>query len=176
MHKVKCFYCGNTFDRDKEEFSQVQTKRYAHKSCHEEHESKKTQEEKDEENLRKYIKKLFNISTIPQKINKQIEKFVKENNYSYSGIERSLIYFYEIKGNSLDKSNGGIGIVPWVYDDAWRYYYSIWQAKQKQDYVITNQIDSLIPQEEIVIITTPQRKPKKRQIFTFLDETFEEEQ
>jgi hypothetical protein len=46
-------------------------------------------------------------------------------NYTYSGIHRSLEYFYEVKGNSLDKANGGIGIVPFVYQDAYNYYYSL---------------------------------------------------
>lgn len=32
-HKVKCFFCGVTFDRDKEPFVQIGTRRYAHMSC-----------------------------------------------------------------------------------------------------------------------------------------------
>ena len=32
-HKVKCFFCGVTFDRDKEPFVQIGARRYAHMSC-----------------------------------------------------------------------------------------------------------------------------------------------
>ena len=36
-HKVKCYYCGKTFDRDKEPFIQINSRRYAHTSCGEKH-------------------------------------------------------------------------------------------------------------------------------------------
>ena len=32
-HKVKCYYCGKEFDRDKEEAVKVGARRYAHKTC-----------------------------------------------------------------------------------------------------------------------------------------------
>ena len=32
-HNVKCYYCGKTFNRDKEPFVQVGSRRYAHKLC-----------------------------------------------------------------------------------------------------------------------------------------------
>ena len=32
-HKVKCLYCGVTFDRDKTPCEQVSAKRYAHIEC-----------------------------------------------------------------------------------------------------------------------------------------------
>ena len=43
---------------------------------------------------------------------------MKEYNFSYSGILRTLIYFYDIRGNTIEASNGGIGIVPYVYEEA----------------------------------------------------------
>ena len=42
---------------------------------------------------------------------------------------KTLIYWYEIKGNSTEKANGGIGIIPYVYKDASEYYYSIYLAQ-----------------------------------------------
>ena len=34
-HRVKCFYCGHTFDRDKEPFVPIEGKRrYAHLLCY----------------------------------------------------------------------------------------------------------------------------------------------
>ena len=35
-HNVKCYYCGNIFDANKEQFVKVNSTRYAHKSCQEE--------------------------------------------------------------------------------------------------------------------------------------------
>ena len=37
-HIVKCLYCGETFDADKEEFTKPRTNRYAHLHCSEEYE------------------------------------------------------------------------------------------------------------------------------------------
>ena len=33
MHRVKCLYCGTTFDRDSEAYAQIGKRRYAHASC-----------------------------------------------------------------------------------------------------------------------------------------------
>lgn len=52
---VKCLYCGETFDPDKEPFVKPNSKRYAHKICSEQYESKKTKEEQDKAELEKYI-------------------------------------------------------------------------------------------------------------------------
>ena len=32
-HPVICYYCGETFDRDREPFIKIQERRYAHKDC-----------------------------------------------------------------------------------------------------------------------------------------------
>ena len=54
--------------------------------------------------------KLLNISYIDARIHKQIKQYIEENNYTYSGIHKSLTYFYEVKGNPVSKANGGIGM------------------------------------------------------------------
>ena len=51
-HYVKCLYCNKYFDRDKEPFVKVNSRRYAHKMCAEHPELiEKTQEEKEGEIL-----------------------------------------------------------------------------------------------------------------------------
>ena len=51
-HKVKCYYCGITFDRDKlKECCQVNSKRWAHTACHERAQAEKNQNQKDLEVL-----------------------------------------------------------------------------------------------------------------------------
>ena len=102
------------------------------------------------------------------KITLQIQKFLQDHpEYTYSGIRRTLEYFYEIKKNSLDKANGGIGIVPWVYEEAKRYYYNQWLLSQKN---AEKDIETYKPKIKDIIIKPPKRQPKKRKIFTFLDE------
>ena len=50
-HRVKCYYCGKTFDRDKLPYVQVSAKRYAHQECSLTEEEKRNKEEQD-----KYLK------------------------------------------------------------------------------------------------------------------------
>ena len=129
MHMVTCVYCKEKFDRDKVPTTQVSQRRYAHQECAEKHEQELSQEEKDLKKLEEYIKKLFNEDFINAKIQKQIKDFKKQYNYTYSGILKTLIWWFEIKGNSIEKANGGLGIVPYVYADACQYYYSLYLAK-----------------------------------------------
>ena len=90
-----------------------------------------------------------------------------EYNFTYSGIHKSLTYFFEVKGNSIEKANGGIGIVPYVYQQAYRYYYALWEAQQKnKDKVVVE----YVPTVKEIVIPVPQRQVKKRKVFSFLDE------
>jgi hypothetical protein len=54
-----------------------------------------------------------------------------------------------VKKNPIEKSNGGIGIVPWVYEDAKRYYYNQWLLSQKNS---DKDIKKYIPKERKIII------------------------
>ena len=167
-HMVKCLYCGLTFDRDKTPCEQVGAKRYAHIECFKQVKEKSEKEKRDKDALENYIKQLFNIDSISVRIQKQINSYIKDYGYSYSGILKALIYFFDIKQNSLDKANGGIGIVPYVYQDAYNHYYNLWLTNQKnQQKLITN---DYIPTVKVIKIPVPQKKVKKRERFSFLDE------
>lgn len=215
MHRVKCYYCGVTFDRDQEEYCLVSSKRYAHAACMLREAEKdpkyikkeiidpldnvtcaycgkpmskkdtdcilvdngkyahsackeieETREKTDKEKLEEYIKQLFNISYIDPAIRRQIKKYTEEYNYTYSGIHKALYYFYEIKNGDLSKANNRISIVPYVYKDAYNYFYSLWLAKQKNKDV---EIKLYTPKIKEVTISRPERKIKKRKLFSFLD-------
>ena len=43
---------------------------------------------------------------------------------------KTLEWWYEIKKNPIDKANGGIGIIPFVYQEAYNYYKAIYDAQQ----------------------------------------------
>ena len=171
MHKVKCIYCNKIFDRDKCPYVQVSNRRYAHKECSIAEMNKLSQQEKDKEALSNYIMKLFDTSYVDPRIQKQIKQYIEEYNYTYSGIHKALIYHFEIKKGSIDKANGGIGIVPYVYQSAYRYYYSLWETQQKNQNITIN---DYIPEVKEITIPIPQRKIKKRKLFTFLDEEKEQ--
>jgi hypothetical protein len=166
-HYVKCYYCGKTFDRDKEEFVKVNERRYAHKNCSEHSDEVRSQEDVDKEALEQYIMKLFNTNFVNPLIQKQIKQYREEYNYSYSGILKALVYFYEVKHGSLEKAGGRISIVPYVYQNAYRYYYALWEAQQRN---LNKDISLYQPKVREIVISVPERKVKKRNLFSFLDE------
>lgn len=170
-HTVTCVYCKERFDRDRIPFKQVSSRRYAHLGCYEREEAKVQKELGDKEKLEEYIMKMFGESYINPRIRKQIKQYVEEYEYTYSGILKSLTYFFEVKGNSIEKANGGIGIVPYVYKDAYNYYYSLWLAQQKNEHF---KPEEYIPVVREIHIPIPQRNIHKRQLFTFLDDEVEE--
>ena len=55
---------------------------------------------------------------------------MQDNKYSYSGIYKTLKYFFEVRGHPIEKANGGIGIVSWVYKEAYNYWRALWEAQQ----------------------------------------------
>ncbi len=171
-HYVICSICKQRFDRDKYPAVLVSSRRYAHAACAGKLSKEDEQTYQDQQDLEKYIIKLFNLEHMNGRITLQIKKFMQDHpEYTYSGIKRTLEYFYEIKGNSIEKSNGGIGIVPWVYDEAKRYFYNQWLLSQKN---AEKDIQSYVPKVKKIIIKPPRREPKKRKIFTFLDEEEED--
>ena len=166
-HIVTCVYCKQRFDRDKFPYVQVSARRYAHQECSLTEEQKISKEEQDKIDLENYILKLFKVDYVDARVRKQIKQYREEFNYTYSGIRKALTYFYEVKGHSIEKANGGIGIVPYVYQHAYNYYLALWQAQQKnQDKVLND----YVPRVKEIVIPRPQRKVKKRELFTFLDE------
>ena len=169
-HIVTCVYCKQRFDRDKFPFIQVSARRYAHQECSLTEDQKKSKEEQDKEDLEQYIMQLFKVDYIDARVRKQIKQYREEYNYTYSGIRKALIYFYEIKGNSIEKSRGGIGIVPYIYKDAYNYYFALWQAQQKNEDKVVQQY---VPVVKEIVIPRPQRKVKTRKLFSFLDEEME---
>lgn len=166
-HKVKCIYCHQTFDRDKYSFVQVSPRRYAHTECASKEQSRLKQEEADKIALEEYIIKLLGDDFITPRVRKQINTYIEQYQYTYSGIKKALVYFYEIKGNSTEKANGGIGIVPYVYKDAFNYYYSIWEANQKNQ---DKDVQEFVSKEKVIKIEPPKRNLRKRKLFAFLDE------
>ena len=162
MHKVKCAICGIIFDRDKEPAEMINSRRYAHAECYQKAENSKSKEEKDYEALEKYILKLFNKTTLGALITKQIRDFKKNYNYTYSGMQKTLMWWFEIKGNTIDQTNGGIGIIPFVYEDACKYFYSLYLAQ-----LASQTIPDEKPEVIEIEIAPPQVRRKPPKLFNF---------
>ena len=155
------------FDRDKVPFKQISERRYAHLTCALAADNEKTQAEKDKEDLENYIMELLGEEYISPRVRKQMNSYVEEYNFTYSGMKKALVYFYEVKGNDKAKAKGGIGIIPYVYRDAYNYYYSLWLANQKNEHKVITDYKPVVRE---VRIPPPQLKPRKRRLFSFFEE------
>jgi hypothetical protein len=121
--------------------------------------------------LVEYVQQLLGKEYNAARVKKQIKDFKDEYGYSYSGMLKSLVYFYEVKGNSKDKANGGIGIVPFIYNDAYNYYLNLFLANQQN---INKDIKSYTSKVKEITIKVPTVDfPKK--LFN-LDDEVEDEQ
>lgn len=172
MHYVICKVCGKRFDRDVVQAVKAGPRRYAHQTCLPTGEIVPLpQTDPDLVKLEEYIKKLLGKEYNRARVKKQIKDFVEENHYSYSGILKSLVYFYEVKGNSSEKANGGIGIVPFVYQDAYNYYYDLFLAQSRNE---TKDVAEMVSKTKEITIRPPERPVTKR-FFNFLEEEEEVE-
>jgi hypothetical protein len=162
-HLVKCSICGETFDRDKIQAVKTGARRYAHATCDPNNKDLVPllikEEDKDLKALKDCINKIYGKSANWILINKQIKDFQKDYNYSLSGILKTLLWFYEIKGNSPEKSNGGIGIVPFAYNDAFNYYYNLFVAQSQNENI---DIEGYTTKVREITIPLPAIKEKKR--------------
>lgn len=165
MALVTCPFCKEKFNREKEEYVQVASRRYAHPQCYQKSIEEAEKNAQDYHTLTLFIRNLFKLEYLTPLIEKQIKDLQEKNNYSYMGILKSLIYFYRVQGNSTDKSNGGIGIVPFVYDKAISYFDELEKIKQNnKDKIFKNE-------KEILVIPTPKLHKRNRHTpFSFLME------
>lgn len=163
---VLCDYCRKEISKKDDNCICVREGHYAHKTCFE---IEQKRELTDEEKLNKYItERMFNLSFVPPLIQKQIKQYINDYHYSYSGMLKALIYGVEISHKlKPDPSFPTLGYLPYIYQEAYNYYYSLWLAEQSNA-----QKNIAIPIVEEIKIVSPQRKIREKQ--RFLD-IFEDE-
>lgn len=93
----------------------------------------------------------------------QMMKF-KNQGMTYKGQLLTLKYFFEIKKSSVEKSNGSIGIIPWIYSEAAEYY----AQKEKEQKAISDAIKAQLEKDRVEIKYNPSnyinKKKKKKEI------------
>lgn len=166
---VKCPACGGTLDINKEEHVIVNNRRYGHPDCYLFFEimqplSEKTETtEKDDElkELKDYIAEKYKDKANWSIIGRQIKEYTGKNKYTCMEIKMALQYIFEIKKMSINNSHGGIGLVPYVIDEALNYYKSIEEYKETMENIEIEQKET-----KVFTIKEPQPKRKKNR---FLD-------
>lgn len=95
------------------------------------------------------------LGKVSPRVFKQLDSYLKKG-YTYLEIIRSLEFFYKVKKNSIEKSNGGIGIVPYVHKEAQVYYDNLNNRlfKLYKQQVVTENNNPILE----VTITTKQKK------------------
>ncbi len=93
----------------------------------------------DKEALCYYIFHLFNDQPVSPWNLTQIEKF-KRQGINYKAQLLTLKYWYEVKGNTTEKSNGSIGIIPYIAADSRSYYLAQLKKKKETEEAIRQQL------------------------------------
>ena len=154
----KCLYCGKEIDITRDEYAKPRVNRYAHLSCYQENYNP------DEE----YIDKIYSLLTEVglkydyQQCEKQRISFIKKMGYTNNGIYLTLKYYYYVKKSSISKSEGRIGIVPYIYDEAVAYYKNL----EKEQKIIGNGIKKQLQEKSTIIVVNniPNKNTKRKYI------------
>ena len=137
--QVKCYYCGQSFYKSKEEYEKPVTNRYAHKICC---------------NIHKKIEEELGATYRKSKVTAQIKDFIQRG-ITPEEILLTLEYWYDVDGGDPTEAAGGIGIVPFVKDEAIKYF-------NKKEQIANNDFkisDYITDTKVIKIKPKPIRKP-----------------
>lgn len=93
---------------------------------------------------------------INQKVFSLIPRYLKKG-YTYLGMVRALEYHYFIRKSSKEKANNSIGIIPYVYDDAQKYFEKINSRHYLQYLSHANNIDKPAPVIEKKVVDQQKR-------------------
>lgn len=145
---------------------------YWHKECYEERERRRKKIDIHDENsdsfwkdaAYNYLKREIKIE-VTNIFFLQWEQYMKSTNpfYSAKGIYFALLYFYEIKKGNKDKSNGGIGIVPYIYEESRTY----WYGREKKQQGIVADIERQMREAEHrqkKVVTKKSIQPRKFEV------------
>lgn len=168
-HIVQCRICKEKFDTSQlikdEDWVMPSKNWYYHKNCYDDWAKKKNDvhSQADDElwfdALWSYLEKDIKIGPDYLKIRNQWDNFIKKGK-TPKGIYFCIKYFYEVKKGDKNKSENGIGIIPYIYDEGAAY----WINKERIDKGICARIEEQIKQsqnrEKKIIKKTKEKKIK----------------
>ena len=171
---AKCRICNIEINKEKDDWIMPSKNWYYHRQCYKNW--KKAQPESDED----YIDLIYDFIARDLKetydwwvCEAQRKKFVKDK-MTNKGILFALKYFYGIKHGDWEKGHGGIGIVPFIYNDACAY----WAARERQSAGTIAEIERQMraaAERKRVRIKRHETKPKYTIDFSALDDLEDEE-
>lgn len=157
--KVKCPECG-TFN-DKENAIYHNSKYYC-KICYD----NKMRESQDYKDLIAYICELYEIDAPTGWMLKQIKDFKEQFHYTYRGMKTTLNFFYEIQEGHDTADSMGIGIIPFVYDDAKKFYVD---KKAVKDSVTELSLENIASNKRIIKVKRGNESENLYKDMAFID-------
>jgi hypothetical protein len=97
-------------------------------------------------NLYDYIKKLYRVKQVSVKIITQLKRYKKETKMTDYGMLNTLIYIYDINNTTFDAELNSVGLIPYYYEEANRYFKNKERISEQSEYVNENE-------KEIDIVT-----------------------
>lgn len=173
-----CPYCGNVVERDKgvapepDKVGMYKNRLY-HPACYlkalEEPKNKwpinvkKAQADGDEfviyqHMIIDYFNVELKVSPNPALISIQLKKYAKLA--SYEDVMMAVHYVYEIKHMDKHKSNGAIGIIPYVLEESQAYFQKHNLEKIEFARKVKEQMEAFANREKIIIKREEKKKPK----------------
>lgn len=178
-HIVHCRSCGGAFNRDVLiegiDWVKPSNLQYYHKNCYEQWAKKqgklegKMSDDEWFEALRYYLNHIVKIPIDWKKLSSQWKNLLKQKKTA-KGIYFSVKYFYDVMNGDKEKSQGGIGIVSYIYQDSCNY----WEEKFLKDSTILDKIEKQAKEQarvlsHKVVQTQTKKKTIKKKKFSFDD-------
>lgn len=153
--EVICQFCkSQTRKVDINEVVKIDNKNF-HKECAKLYEDRKK--------LYETVCRIFKLKAPGPKNNAYISKFFNQG-MTYKGMYCTLIYFYDIRKNNIKKSNEGIGIIPYVYEEAKKYFEDK-KNREKKEKEQLEKINEVVNREQEVRYVRAQKREKPRYKF-----------
>lgn len=173
-HVVKCRLCKEQFDTDKiprENWTLIGKLSYYHTTCYNEWvkgkqsvKSNVTDADFWKESLIDYLYRDIKMTIDFVKLDSQWRAFTKpERKMTPKGIYFAIRYYYDVLKGDVKKAQGGIGIVPNIYNDSAQYWVDLENRKSGTLEAIVEQIRQREARPvQIIKKTNKPAKPKEK--------------
>jgi hypothetical protein len=147
---VKCPHCEEQVIKADGIFDSISNKWY-HPTCF------KILSEKRE--LARYVCVLFKLKAPGPKVYNQMKTFYNKG-ISYEEMLKVLKYHFEVKRGKVEKAMEGIGIIPYILEEAREYYGKL---DYKSDKLADKLADNCENQQKVIIYIDEQKVGEKKQ-------------
>lgn len=148
-----CLYCNKKFNIKEPHYKVIN--RYAHEKCYLEHYNEEEELAKDE--IWQYLTKVLKMDAKFTTVDRQRQEYIAKG-CTNVGILNALKYYYEVVRGSVEKSQNRIGIVPYVYDEAQKYYRDLEKEKER----VGKNVKKWLKKEVVELKITGNRKKKEK--------------